>query len=236
MIGKDFIFIDIPKTGTTSIYNYLENHNKYDTGPRHTHVPLQSYIDIYGDEAVKSRYVFTVLRNPFDRMVSVWKYYTKLVTHYREIDPDTPTTKECPHRAAVLRYLEHADNFDKFVNDVCNYNPPENLRQLAAYNRNFPYMDMCLKSMFNMLKPGAFGQEGYVDYFIKYKDYDAGWAHVCEQMNWEHEELPKSNVSLDQKPWREWYTTEQLERLKTSSLLKPDIQLYRYRTGTSKLI
>lgn len=232
MIGKGFIFIDIPKTGTTSICNYLENHNKYDTGPGHNHIPLRSYIDIYGPKTVERRYVFTVLRNPFDRMVSVWKYYTKLVTHYHEIDPDTPTAKECPHRAKVLEYLSRVDNFDKFVDDVCNYNPPVNVKQLVGYNNNFPYMDMCSKSMFNMVGVGI----DYVDFFIKYEDYDAGWAHVCEQMNWEHEELPKSNVSLDQKPWREWYTMEQLERLKLSPLLQPDIQMYCCRTGTSKLI
>jgi len=58
-----FVFIAIPKTGTRTIYNFLENTYKVKLIEDHLiNVPA-----LFSD-----RYTFTVVRNPYDRICSAW--------------------------------------------------------------------------------------------------------------------------------------------------------------------
>lgn len=60
------VFVAIPKTGTRSIVTYMEDHlnaKKFKGSRTHTvKIPTR----------LKNHYAFTVVRNPFDRMVSYW--------------------------------------------------------------------------------------------------------------------------------------------------------------------
>lgn len=68
---KNIIFIHIPKTGGTSILSHIYKYFKInDFSVRH-------YLASEYDETIwSSAYSFCVVRNPFDRLVSHWKYHT----------------------------------------------------------------------------------------------------------------------------------------------------------------
>ena len=221
MIGKDYIFIDIPKTGTTAIVNRLLSSDETRGGaPIHSHIPLSSYIDILGIDRIKKTYVFTVVRNPYDRIVSIWKYYIKLRSRYHEIDPETPTTKDCPHRVSTLKYLEKTPNFDAFVDDILSYDPPPSFsNESLSYSHSFPFSDVFRRNQFTMLYPGF----PHINKIIKFEQMDKGWREVCDDMEWDHKPLDKVNTSGGAN-WDSFFSEEQIVALKP--LLKSDLQIW----------
>ena len=64
-----FVFILLPKTGTTSIQNYLASKDREIT----PHGVKRHYDEI--EENVKDYYMISICRNPYDRVVSLWKYW-----------------------------------------------------------------------------------------------------------------------------------------------------------------
>lgn len=66
--GSKVLFIHIPKTAGTSVLSCL---NKSDD-PKIKHLLLKNY----HDKILENCFVFSVVRNPFDRFVSQWLYHT----------------------------------------------------------------------------------------------------------------------------------------------------------------
>jgi hypothetical protein len=67
---KKPLFIHVPKAGGMSIYGIFKNYNK--DLPICLHRPVKSYPKAYRD----SCFVFSFVRNPYDRLVSAYKYLT----------------------------------------------------------------------------------------------------------------------------------------------------------------
>lgn len=70
-LSNKIIFIHIPKTGGTSVSNSLSLRRSM--GGRHM-TAIQTR-DMYGQEIFDNAWKFTFIRNPWDRMVSVFHYY-----------------------------------------------------------------------------------------------------------------------------------------------------------------
>ncbi len=94
-----YIFLHIPKTGGTSIEYALNQYN--DTGNtniislggdlynkndiRHKHLLLKGYRRKYSDirENIEEYYKFTIIRNPWDRIASHYRYFKKRDFDYK---------------------------------------------------------------------------------------------------------------------------------------------------------
>ena len=218
MIGDNYIFIDIPKTGTTAIISYLTSKIGGE-GPLHDHIPLNCYVDIFGPE-VLDKYIFTVMRNPYSRLVSIWKYYNKLKHRYFEIDPSVPSSKDDPHRLDVIEYLKRIPCFDAYIEDILSYNPPKNFKERTQYENCFPWVDVIKKSQWAMIK-----NPDLLNRAIDFDNFDEGWKLVCQDMGWEYEKLPLVNTSGGPN-WETFYSNKQIDDLR--EVILPDLQIWNH--------
>jgi len=73
---RDFLFVHIPKTGGRSVYDALKSSNSdyYFIGSD-SHCSIQDYIELYGADYVDNAFKFTIVRNPWDRAWSYFKFF-----------------------------------------------------------------------------------------------------------------------------------------------------------------
>ena len=76
---ENFIFIHINKTGGTSIAEAigLPKKKHFFGLPKKKHFNVKEVISIIGEESFKQAFVFCVVRNPWDKVVSHYKYRVK---------------------------------------------------------------------------------------------------------------------------------------------------------------
>ncbi len=67
--GKNVVFIHINKTGGTSVCNAL--------GLKKSHMTAKEIIDVIGKKKFKSSYKIAAVRNPWDKVLSHYKYRVK---------------------------------------------------------------------------------------------------------------------------------------------------------------
>lgn len=77
-----FIFIAIPKTGSGSIQNYLQNFGVRSKRVWYeNHAPIRKIKETLGEERLNNYFKFAFVRNPWDRAVSLF-YWKKGYEHY----------------------------------------------------------------------------------------------------------------------------------------------------------
>lgn len=70
--ANKFIFLHIPKTGGTSVEFILQN--KYGS-PHERHYNVRHMQGVLENEEIDEYKIFTVIRNPFDRIISTWRWW-----------------------------------------------------------------------------------------------------------------------------------------------------------------
>ena len=79
-MNSDALFIHVPKTGGRSILTACgERYGK--------HLTLKEHIDQLGEQRVDDMFKFTVVRNPWNRVFSVWRFFVRndpLLEKYRD--------------------------------------------------------------------------------------------------------------------------------------------------------
>lgn len=88
-------FIGVPKTGTTSIHHTWRNKTDRD----HDHYRVHDTLNSEDVELISSYYQFTIVRNPYDRMVSACHQHMRDANGDDEKDPNK-----------IIQYLKGMDN------------------------------------------------------------------------------------------------------------------------------
>ena len=83
---RKFVFVCVPKTGSTTLSKYFKRSGEFDKPKGHAwlmekyHYPISK---IQKDEDVEGYYKFAYHRNPFDRLVSSWIDFSQDKAHLR---------------------------------------------------------------------------------------------------------------------------------------------------------
>ena len=210
----DFVFIDIPKTATSSILSAIKTHctnaeKVLATAGRHK--PLHARIT--NGSAPEDIFRFSVVRNPYDRFVSAWHYVIKCANK----------PGENKHKLACRRYIQQTPDFKTHVqnvkrwteNDYINYRelkkspavaPPIGWTPRRNFSVNSPHV---LKTMTNMMTTRDEPQLPAVDAVLRFERMDTDWKQLCEQLDIKHVKLPHKNVSHDRESkWSAYYDAE----------------------------
>ena len=78
---KKFISIHQPHTGGIHLAKFLapyceEQFSPYDPNSSDLHAPLRKYVEYYGEEVLEYK-IFTIIRNPWDRILSQYLFLNK---------------------------------------------------------------------------------------------------------------------------------------------------------------
>ncbi len=118
-IGKDILFIHIPKTAGTSIHKSFLDNNLYNLhmnkSGRLRHLSSESMIKILGKDSYNSYHTFSVVRNPWDRYVSNWRFLVekKIDMKIRKLRSKASGKK---YKRAIKQYMAIKNsNFETFL-------------------------------------------------------------------------------------------------------------------------
>ena len=205
---KPFTFIDIPKTATTSIHQCLESIYDDYTQPilgsndNIRHKSLQHRFQ--NDQNISNTYIFTVVRNPWSRFVSMWKYL-HMIKRVVETSPEKKK-KHGRHGAACVKYLSSVNDFDTHVERVYMHArfPTDLNRRPVPPIGWIDGKDLQLQK--SMLVLNSAPDTIAVDFTLKYESLKQGWRQLCKNLEIPFSPLPKFNLSHDKTPWHEFYT------------------------------
>lgn len=182
-----FIFIHIPKTAGNSIDTLFSRKDLVDEGLWH-HTSSQ-LIDRLGLETWNNYYKFTVVRNPWDRLISEYSWQSG--TGKRQIS--TP-------------WGNKEGTFEDFVNMVKGQ-PNDHLSTCERASPTwYPKSEinnghLADQTCFTEVKDGA----SNLDFIIKYENLQSGFNHVCKAIGLEKLNLPHRNKSNRSSNYREYY-------------------------------
>jgi len=179
-IKNKCIFIHIPRNAGTSILGMLG-----DTGGR-SHRSFMDY-QMSNNERFKNYFKFSIVRNPYDRIVSVYEYLKNRGNK--------------SHDLYFSKIIEKENgSFDWFVNEfIDEYKIHEILLLKPQYLFLYDYKN-----------------ELQVDYIARFECLMKEIPYICQQINMPHKKFPKLNQSTSHS-WEKFYnysrTIETVSRL-----------------------
>lgn len=123
---RKLLFVHITRTGGTSIEKSLIREDWWKIDPRTKHLSASQTHRHYGDRLWREYTTFAVVRNPWDRFVSMWSigYWYSPDTHLKGVKP--ANFKEFlrtlrPHPAEVYNTLHQTQILDEPVDYILRY-------------------------------------------------------------------------------------------------------------------
>lgn len=154
---KKCIFIHINKCGGTTIDHFF-------TGDFSDHIKAARYM-ITNPWAFERYFKFTIVRNPWDRMVSFYEYQVKRGWDKYEHVMDSLTMERI--------------TFNEFIQSEVYF---KSMPTQTNLNTN-PCLDWIVDDEDNLL----------VDYIGRFENFQASFDVVCDKLNIDHVTLPKLN-------------------------------------------
>lgn len=168
------IFIHVPKCAGTSVERSLFGNN-FNEG----HPNLKRYQVIFNRNEFKTYFKFTVVRNPYDRLVSAFLFLKN-----GGMNPNDKNWAE--------KYLSPYDNFETFVRKWVNR---KNIRSATHFHPQCDFI--CLKK----------GQVG-VDFIGFYENLESDFQFICRQLQVDSTLLSVNRNSARSSDCWEYYTDE----------------------------
>lgn len=210
-----FLFVHIPKTAGTSIEEALFHYQdfEYSTSP---HNITQQYKDYLPRELFDSMFKFCFVRNPWDLMVSSYKYWVR----QNNIDITFEEWIEWRYCGGVI-----GDMSDKIIypeDDESVNNSGDKYSRLAVAF----YMNRTPQALFMVDESGNY----LVDYIGRYEHIKEDFDFIIDHLKLTDCYLPHSNPSSlkedDPEDYRGWYNDKTKKIVESRFAL--DIELFGY--------
>lgn len=136
---RDFIFIHIPRTGGSAITKALRPYEK--SFSFDNHVPANMTMNRVSLPVFFESFTFSIVRNPFDRLVSLYRYIKRdtshhlhkdiiKYTHFREFILNLPGQQNClrdtqssylldTHEESLVNYIMRFETIEEDFQTVC---------------------------------------------------------------------------------------------------------------------
>ena len=207
-INNKFTFIHIPKNAGTSFRDLFQSHYQMeyclpDTRNRH--------VRYHALEPAHQDVMLAVVRNPWDRAVSLYTYIKKKLHNNRK--------RFCKSRTHV-QYIESkleivAKGFEAFVCDHADdiiASKPFNIKLTLPLSQRHQHV---------FLNPDLRNT-----HVIRMENLDDDWRLFCELNSIQYHPLPRVNTSRDSHSYREWYSKR--SRDKIAYIWREDIEKFNY--------
>jgi len=196
-----FIFIHIPKNGGTSIENALEKcvESGIKTGPT-------IHYDKIDKASSEEYFIFACKRNPYDRMVSLWKYWTE----WRKYNWRYGRRARKILRKYDNEFSTFCKNFSDYTDTIARYCPAERVHFIPQININ--------------------GNPNYVsiNFWIKFENLQEDFNFICDKIGIPQQQLPHKNATKH-KHYTEYYNDE-TQQIVEEKYAK-DIEYFNYKFG-----
>ncbi len=184
-----YLFIELPRTGTTALSHALCKHYSGEKKlNKHTNLyqakkHLKTDVDDY--------FIFSGIRHPMDRTVSV---YVKYSTNYGNIRENyLKKTKEIPWSRPVSKLI----HYKTYRRVIFAQKPGVTFEKYLKKYYKVPYSDWAILDHHNM------------DFVIRFENLEDDFKKICELtgMEW-NGPIEQRNVTKKKKNWQEYYTDE----------------------------
>lgn len=210
-----FVFIKPQRVAGTSIQKYLVDHetcdfyDEYATPDRGNH---ETYIEIANKlPNISDYYIFSIVRNPYDRLWSYAKYCVQKAGLYiNDYDDSQAFRSKYP---SDERYATRMDYMFR-VRD--SKDDPERLLSMLRIRSFF----MQFRERANYRKSKLI-----LDFLIRYETIDSDFAHVCVHLGIPNTGLPKLNFT-EPVSYRDVYTKGMRKRI--ANMYGKDLELFGY--------
>ncbi len=190
------IFIHIPRVTGTSIKEALELQGR-------GHLPWQYYYLVY-PEQWNSYIKFSVVRNPWDRVVSAYNYARMKKNYWHD-----NINKSMPHPDYELLH-------NKRFAECC---------EILKNNRNLLKHESWYPQHFWISKQEDDDNILMVDHVLKFENLENDFAHLCENLKIKNINLSRVNPS-EHGHYRQYYDLETEEIVR--NVYSEDIKLFKY--------
>ena len=214
-----FIFVEFPKTGTTSVGGVLKNYCETETNESADslywkHAQPKTIKELFEKENKKDEwkhyFKFTFTRNPFDRVVSYWNYIHKSLEMYKAMCEEKGLDWKPDHY--------HWIEFCQKVTSKC-----KSFKEYIKYTSNG--VATGLDTVFSLSHDG---NEKFVDFIGRFENLQEDFDIVCDKIGILKQKLPHKNKTKH-KHYTEYYDDE-TKQIVAEKYAK-DIEYFGYEFG-----